>query len=310
VDQLSLVLSQIINAVMLGCTYSLIAIGFSLFFGVMDVVVFSAGDVAIFGAFSIMALASMTVLLPMLQVFLPSAVSTLLVVALGSVVTALVMLLIYRVTIKPFAGKSALMPLLSTIAAGIALRELIGIFYPQGRNPQTFPQLLPSEALTGGVILTEKQVIIMVATVVLVSILYWFVNKTKLGMSIQAVSQNREAAIMVGVNWRYCILATFLIGGFILGVGGFLVASYFDVVRFDMGSMYGLKGFSAAVVGGLGSLYGAIAGGMLIAFIEVFVSAFIPGGTAYASVAAFIMVVVFILFRPEGIIGDKTVEKV
>lgn len=307
---MSLVLSQIINAVMLGCTYSLIAIGFSLFFGVMDVVVFSAGDVAIFGAFSIMALASMTVLLPMLQVFLPSAVSTLLVVALGSVVTALVMLLIYRVTIKPFAGKSALMPLLSTIAAGIALRELIGIFYPQGRNPQTFPQLLPSEALTGGVILTEKQVIIMVATVVLVSILYWFVNKTKLGMSIQAVSQNREAAIMVGVNWRYCILATFLIGGFILGVGGFLVASYFDVVRFDMGSMYGLKGFSAAVVGGLGSLYGAIAGGMLIAFIEVFVSAFIPGGTAYASVAAFIMVVVFILFRPEGIIGDKTVEKV
>lgn len=307
---MSLVLSQIINAVMLGCTYSLIAIGFSLFFGVMDVVVFSAGDVAIFGAFSIMALASMTVLLPMLQVFLPSAVSTLLVVALGSVVTALVMLLIYQVTIKPFAGKSALMPLLSTIAAGIALRELIGIFYPQGRNPQTFPQLLPSEALTGGVILTEKQVIIMVATVVLVSILYWFVNKTKLGMSIQAVSQNREAAIMVGVNWRYCILATFLIGGFILGVGGFLVASYFDVVRFDMGSMYGLKGFSAAVVGGLGSLYGAIAGGMLIAFIEVFVSAFIPGGTAYASVAAFIMVVVFILFRPEGIIGDKTVEKV
>ncbi len=307
---MSLVLSQIINAVMLGCTYSLIAIGFSLFFGVMDVVVFSAGDVAIFGAFSIMALASMTALLPMLQVFLPSAVSTLLVVALGSVVTALVMLLIYRVTIKPFAGKSALMPLLSTIAAGIALRELIGIFYPQGRNPQTFPQLLPSEALTGGVIITEKQVIIMVATVVLVSILYWFVNKTKLGMSIQAVSQNREAAIMVGVNWRYCILATFLIGGFILGVGGFLVASYFDVVRFDMGSMYGLKGFSAAVVGGLGSLYGAIAGGMLIAFIEVFVSAFIPGGTAYASVAAFIMVVVFILFRPEGIIGDKTVEKV
>ncbi|MDT8902609.1 branched-chain amino acid ABC transporter permease [Anaeroselena agilis] len=307
---MSLILSQIINAVMLGCTYSLIAIGFSLFFGVMDVVVFSAGDVAIFGAFSIMALASMTVLLPALDAFLPHAVGTVVVVALGSVVTALVMLLIYRVTIKPFAGKSALMPLLSTIAAGIALRELIGIFYPQGRNPQTFPQLLPNEVLTSGVVLTEKHVIIMAATVVLVSILYWFVNKTKLGMSIQAVSQNREAAIMVGVNWRYCIVATFLIGGFILGVGGFLVASYFDVVRFDMGSMYGLKGFSAAVVGGLGSLYGAIAGGMLIAFIEVFVSAFIPGGTAYASVAAFVMVIVFILFRPEGIIGDKTVEKV
>ena len=307
---MSLLLSQIINAIMLGSTYSLVAIGFSLFFGIMDIVVFSAGDVAIVGAFIVMILAGVLGLQSTLQYYLPSMLSTLLLVLLASVITGVLMLLLYRLVIKPFEGKSALMPLLSTIAAGIALRELIGIFYPQGRNPQTFPQILPSGAIGNNPMLSWRNVIIILATLLIVAFLYWFVNKTKMGLSIQAVSQNREAAIMVGINYRRSITVTFLLGGIILGLGGFFVASYYDVVRFDMGSMFGLKGFSAAVVGGLGNVYGAIVGGMLLAFIEVFVSAFIPGGTAYASVVAFLIVVVFILFRPEGIIGEKTVEKV
>ncbi|MHB1405517.1 MAG: branched-chain amino acid ABC transporter permease [Desulfitobacteriaceae bacterium] len=307
---MSLLLSQIINAIMLGSTYSLVAIGFSLFFGIMDIVVFSAGDVAIVGAFIVMILAGVLGLQSTLQYYLPSMLSTLLLVLLASVITGVLMLLLYRLVIKPFEGKSALMPLLSTIAAGIALRELIGIFYPQGRNPQTFPQILPSGVIGNNPMLSWRNVIIILATLLIVAVLYWFVNKTKMGLSIQAVSQNREAAIMVGINYRRSISVTFLLGGIILGLGGFFVASYYDVVRFDMGSMFGLKGFSAAVVGGLGNVYGAIVGGMLLAFIEVFVSAFIPGGTAYASVVAFLIVVVFILFRPEGIIGEKTVEKV
>jgi len=307
---MSLVMSQILNAVMLGCTYSLVAIGFSLFFGVMDVVVFCAGDVAIFGAFSILAIVTMTVLQPVLDTFLPQYVTIFLLVSFSAVATAALMLLMYKLVIKPFEGKSALMPLLSTIAAGIALSELIGIFYPQGRNPQAFPQLLSSDVMVLGGMMSERNAIIILSTIALVTLLYWFVNKTKLGLAIQAVSQNKEAAIMIGINRQLSITVTFLIGGLILGIGGFLVASYSNIVRFDMGAMYGLKGFSAAVVGGLGSIYGAIVGGMIIAFIEVFVSAFIPGGTAYASVAAFLMVVVFILFKPEGIIGEKSVEKV
>ncbi|MBC2721555.1 branched-chain amino acid ABC transporter permease [Desulfosporosinus sp.] len=306
---MSLLLSQVINAIMLGSTYSLIAIGFSLFFGVMDIVVFSAGDVAIVAAFSILVLMG-TQMLPVLDSILPHAVSSVVIVFVGAMITALLMLLMYRLVIKPFEGKSPLMPLLSTIASGIVLRELIGIFYPQGRNPQAFPQMLPSGTISSSLMISWRNVIIILATVFLVALLYWFVNKTKIGLSIQAVSQNREAAMMVGLNWRLSILVTFLIGGFLLGVSGFLVASYSEVVRFDMGSMYGLKGFSAAVVGGLGSMFGGIAGGMLIAFIEVFVTAYIPGGSAYSGVAGFLMVIVFILFKPEGILGEKTVEKV
>lgn len=307
---MSLLFSQVINAIMLGSTYSLIAIGFSLFFGVMNIVVFSAGDVAIVAAFSILALGSSKGLRPVLEALLPQALSSVVIVLIGAVITALLMLLMYRLVIKPFEGKSPLMPLLSTIASGIVLRELIGIFYPQGRNPQAFPQMLPSGMLSSDLMVSWRNVIIILATLCLVALLYWFVNKTKIGLSIQAVSQNREAAIMVGLNWRLSILVTFLIGGFLLGVSGFLVASYSEVVRFDMGSMYGLKGFSAAVVGGLGSMFGGIAGGMLIAFIEVFVTAYIPGGSAYSGVAGFLMVIIFILFKPEGILGEKTVEKV
>lgn len=308
---MELFLSQIINAIMLGCTYSLVAIGFSLFFGVMDIVVFCAGDVAIFAAFCVTALVTIAGLYAALNQLLPQFLSAIIIIITGAMTTGFLMLLLYRFIIKPFENKSSLMPLLSTIAAGVALRELIGIFYPQGRNPQNFPQLLPSGFLSDNItMLSWRNIIIVLATLVLVALLYLFVNKTKMGISIQAVSQNREAAVMVGINWQQVVYVTFIIGGIILGFGGVLVASYYDVIRFDMGSMYGLKGFCAAVVGGLGNVYGAIVGGMIIAFIEVFVSAFVPGGTAYASVAAFLMVVFFILFKPEGVIGEKSIEKV
>jgi branched-chain amino acid transport system permease protein len=303
-------MSQVINAIMLGCTYALVAIGFSLFFGVLDIVVFCAGDVAIFGAFAVAFMVSILGFFAVLQGVLPPVYGTIIIIFTAALLTAFLLIIMYRLVIRPLEGKSVLMPLLSTIAAGFGLRELIGIFYPQGRNPQAFPQMLPGGALADNAMLSWRNIIIIFATLVIVGLLYWFVNKTKTGLSIQAVSQNKEAAIMVGINWQFIVYITFIIGGFILGVGGFLVASYYDVIRFDMGSMYGLKGFCAAVVGGLGNVYGANDGGLMIAFVEVFVSAFIPGGTAYASVAAFLMVLVFMVFKPEGIIGEKTIEKV
>lgn len=303
--------AQILNAVMLGCTYSLVAIGFSLFFGVLDTVVFCAGDVAIFSSFSVVFLVQITALYTLFMGLFNPVISILVTVLLAAIFTAVLMVVMYQLVIKPFENKSSLMPLLSTIAAGIALRELIGIFFPQGRNPRPFPELLSTERvfqeLQG---ISWRNGIIIVSTVLIVAVLYWFINKTKIGLSIQAVSQNREAATMVGINRNLVIYVTFIVGGLILGFGGFLIGSYYAVIRFDLGAAFGLKGFSAAVVGGLGNLYGAIVGSMLIAFAEVFVSAYIPGGTAYAGIAAFVLVLLFILFKPEGVLGSKTVEKV
>lgn len=321
---MELVFDQIVNAILLGCTYTLVAIGFSLFFGVMDVVVFCCGDIAIFGAFSI--LGSYTILASA-GIFdaLPFTVVVVLLLLIAAILCACLGLLTYRVSIKPFDKSSALMPLLSTIALGTAIREVLGLVFHRvinpiasavaqvpgeyvvrgGRNPQAMPRLIAPESS-----IDTRNLIIIVVTLVILLLLFLFLNKTKTGLSMQAISQNKDVSLMIGVNVRRTIMLTFLIGGILLAVAGFLLGSYNTIIRFNDGSMYGTKGFSAAVVGGLKNTYGAVIGGMLLGFVEVFVSGYIPNGTAYASIIAFVVVVLFIVFKPEGIIGEKTIEKV
>jgi len=306
---MELLLEQLLNAVLLGCAYTLVAIGFSLFFGVVNVVVFCGGDIATFGAFSMLlfyTLFSASVIFSSL----PPWLFVILIVFCGAALASLFGKVAYTVSIKPYDKKSELMPLLSTIALGILLRELIGLIYPQGRNPQVFPSLLPKGVLIQGSSLTVSNLMIIAITVGILIALFILINKTKLGWAMQTLSQDKETASMIGINIKKVINFTFVLGGAVLGVGGFLIGSYYGIVRFDMGASYGLIGYSAAVVGGLGNIYGAIVGGMLLSFVEVFISGYIPGGTAYARIFSFLIVVLFMIFRPEGILGHKTVEKV
>lgn len=313
----------LVSALLLGCTYTLIAVGFSLFFGVMDVVVFCCGDIAIFGAFSIMGA---YVVLMSAGVFaaLPFAVCVLLLLMISAVFCAALGLTAYRFSIRPFTHSSELMPLLSTIALGTVIKEVLGLlFMPvtnasasvvggdtamkvvSGRNPQGFPELLfPNGAIN------MRYVTIICVTVLILLLLFVFLNKTRVGLSMQAVSQNKELSLMTGINVSRIIVTTFIIGGVLLAISGFLVGGYQKIMSFDNGAMYGAKGFSAAVVGGLRNTWGAVIGGMLLAFVEVFVSGYVPNGAAYASIVAFVVVVIFIVFKPEGIIGEKTLEKV
>ncbi len=300
---------QIMNALLLGACYTLAAVGYSLFFGVIDTVIFCVGDIAIVGSFSVLALFTIASGLGLFAT-MPQWMVAALVIAGGAALCALVSLLTRAVAVQPFRNAPALMPLLSTIAFGVVIREMIGLFYPQGRNPQVFPALLPAGSPLGSDLLSYRNLIILGVTLGLLTALFWFVTKTKIGLSMQAISQNREAAMMIGVNPEKIVALTFILAGVLLGIGGFLIGSYYNIVRFDMGAMYGLKGFAAAVVGGLGNIYGAIAGSMLIAFIEVFATGFIPGGTAWASILAFSVVVLFMIFKPEGILGEKTIQKV
>jgi branched-chain amino acid transport system permease protein len=306
----SLITSQIINAIMLACTLALVGIGFSLFFGVMDIVVFCLGDIAVASAFCILGIISLTGGYAALNGIFPAVVSNIILVICGGVFGAILVTVMYHTVVAPFEGKNINASLLSTVAAGYVIRELIGIFYPGGRDPQNFPNLLPAGYLFNNPMLSWRNIIIVGTTVLVVVLLYWFVNRTKAGISIQAISQNKEASIMIGIDWHKMVIVTFLIGGFLLGIAGFLSASYASTLRFDTGSMYGLLGFSVAVVGGLGSIYGALAGSLVIAFVEVFVTGFVPGGAAYSGVAGFLIVVLFIIFKPEGILGEKSISKV
>jgi branched-chain amino acid transport system permease protein len=300
---------QLMNILLLACMYGVIAIGFSLFFGVLDVVVFSCGDIAIAGAFSFLVFYLMMPSIAGLTGF-PLLVVVLAIIIAASLMSGLVTLLAFYSTIKPYEGKSVLMPLLTTIAFGVVIREVIGLNYPQGRNPQMFPSLVPDGSFFGSTLFTYERVTILVITMVIFAVLFLIVNKTKFGKSIQAISQNRTAAVMCGVNPIIILPLTFLLGGFLLGIGGFLVGSYYNIITFQSGSMLGLKGFSAAVIGGLGNVYGAIVGALLIAAAEVLVSGYVPGGAAYAGISAFLVVVVFMVFRPQGILGETTIDKV
>lgn len=306
---MELLLEQLLNAVLLGCVYTLVAVGFSLFFGVVNVVVFCGGDIAAFGAFSVLLFYLVFSITGFLASF-PAWLFVLIIVICGAALGSLFGKVAYTVSIKPYEKKSELMPLLSTIALGILVRELIGLLYPQGRNPQVFPSFLPRGAIIEGSALTVSNLMIIIITVGILGALFLLINKTKLGWAMQTLSQDKETASMIGINIKRVINFTFVLGGAILGVGGFLIGSYYSIIRFDMGASYGLIGFSAAVVGGLGNIYGAIVGGMLLSFVEVFISGYIPGGTAYARIFSFLIVVIFMIFRPEGILGQKTVEKV
>ncbi|MDR1766303.1 MAG: branched-chain amino acid ABC transporter permease [Lachnospiraceae bacterium] len=320
------ILNLLPGAVMMGCTYTLVAIGYCLFFGVLDVVVFCCGDIAMFGAFGIVG--AYTVLYSAgLFGALPLPLFVLLLLLIAAILCAALGLVSYYVSIKPFERSSTLMPLLSTIALGTVIKEALGlVFQPAingmaaavtnpavpdpktvvgGRNPQAMPSLIAA-----GGSMVQRNITIILIMVVILAVLFLFLNKTKMGLSMQAISQNKELAFMTGMDVKKIIVITFVIGGLLLSVGGFVLGSYQTIIRFDGGTLYGTKGFSAAVVGGLKSTWGAVIGGMLLGFVEVFAAGLIPGGTQWQNIIAFVVIIIFIVFKPEGIIGEKTIEKV
>jgi branched-chain amino acid transport system permease protein len=304
------IIQQLINALLLGCTYTLIAIGFSLFFGALNVVHFSHGDICILGAFVTLILYALGKLLGIF-VILPQSISIPLMIILAMMLTGLLGVFFERVVIKPFRYAPLLMVLVATVALGIVIREAVRLSFPHGSNPQIFPRILPQKSFQwGGVLLRVDSLIILGTTLLLIFMMFLFIKRTKMGAAIRAISQDGEAAMMMGINMDVTVAATFLIGSALGAVAGILIGAYNNIIRFDMGLMGGVKGFSAAVVGGLGNVYGAIIGGLILGLVETFAAAFIPGGTPYTDVFAFLVVIFFLVFRPSGIMGEKVYEKV
>jgi branched-chain amino acid transport system permease protein len=307
---LDLIIQQIINGLMLGCNYTLIAMGFSLFFGALNVVHFSHGDVCILGSFILLILYALGETVGFFSA-VPPLISIPLLILAAALLTGIFGIVFEKLVIKPFRNAPELMVLVATVALGIVIRETIRIFYPQGSNPQIFPTILYDEGFDlGSLWIRYDCMIILTATVSLIVAVFWFVQKTRTGSAIRAISQDLEAAMMMGISINATVAVTFCLGAVLGAVAGILNGAYIGLIRFDMGLMGGIKGFSAAVVGGLGNIYGAILGGLVLGFVETFASALIPGGTAYKDVFAFLVVIFFLVFKPSGIVGEKVFEKV
>ena len=297
-------------ALMLSSTYILIAVGFTLFFGAIDIVQFAHGDVAMLGAFIGIILYGLADAIGISNI-LPSWMWITLIIIGSLLITGALGVVFERVVVKPFRNSPLLMVLVATVALGIIIRESVRLFYPEGSNPQVFPVFFPESGFNiGQLYFRAEQLIILGISIFLIFGLMIFINKTKVGLAIRAISQNREAASLMGINPDIMIMVTFFIGSLLAGIAGILIGSYFNVVKFDIGLMGGIKGFSAAVVGGLGNFQGAILGGLTLGIVETFASAYIPGGMPYKDVFAFVIVIFFLVFRPSGLLGEKAFEKV
>jgi branched-chain amino acid transport system permease protein len=302
-----LVAQYVMNGLMLGMMYALVAVGFTLFFGVLDVIKFSHGDVLMLGAFAALATYGG---LRALGIGTSSLELAVMVVA-ATAAMALVGMAIARYLVMPLRVAPALNTLLITLMAGTVLREGVRLFYPQGANPKPFPALLPKSAIDLGSFNLRLDNVIMLAVGALAIVgLQFLLNRTKLGLAIRAVAQDEETARTMGIDFTAIVLITFAIGSALAAFAGVINGLYYNEINFGMGLYLGVIGFSAAIIGGLGSIYGAILGGFLFAALQTAGAVLLPVASAYKDVFAFAVVIVIMAWRPTGLIREKISERV
>ena len=302
-----LVAQFVMNGLMLGMMYALVAVGFTLFFGVLDVIKFSHGDVLTVGAFTALAAYAGLLALGLQSPWLDLIVMLL----LATLAMALLGMAIARYLVMPLRAAPALNTLLITLMLGTVLRESVRLFYPQGANPKHFPALLPRSSINLGHFNLRLDNAIMLATGALIIVgLQFLLNRTKLGLAIRAVAQDEETARTMGINFTAVVLITFAIGSGLAALAGVMNGLYYNEINFGIGLYLGVIGFSAAIIGGLGSVYGAILGGFLFAGLQTVGTVLLPFASAYKDVFAFAVVIAIMAWRPTGLIQEKISERV
>jgi len=297
----------LLNGLMLGVIYAMVAVGFTLFFGVLDVIKFSHGDVVMVGAF-----VGLATFIGLQDLGVASRLALLLAVSAAALISmALLGALIARFLVLPLRTAPPLNTLLVTLMLGLALREAVRLFYPNGSNPKPFPRLLPAEAYSFGSFTLRIDSAILLATGVLAIVLvHLLINRTRLGLAIRAVAQDPETAKVMGINFERVVMITFALGSALAALAGVTNGLYYNEINFGIGLYLGVVGFSAAIVGGLGNIYGAILGGFLFAALQTIGAVSLPFASAYKDVFAFGVVIAIMAWRPTGLIPEKLSERV
>lgn len=309
---LGILWQYVFSGLMLGIIYALVAVGFTLFFGVLDVIQFAHGDVLTMGAyfgyaayllFSHIGVRSHWLLL-------------LAALTAAMLATGVIGALIGRYLVLPLRSGPTINVLVATLMLGTFLREAIRLFFPDGSNPKDFPDLLPARVLSVGAlkVRTDSLMLLGIGALVIVAV-YFAIHRSRLGLAIRAVAQDGETAQVMGINFDFTVLATFVLGSALAGFAGIMVGLYYNELTFDMGLLLGVIGFSAAVIGGLGNVYGAIIGGFLFSALQSFGAVALPAlvpsvSASYENVFAFTVVIVLMVLRPSGILAEKASERV
>jgi branched-chain amino acid transport system permease protein len=300
---------QIINGLVQGSIYALVALGYTMVYGIMGLINFAHGEVVMIGT-----LVTITVAGSLIKAGMPVMLAGM----AGLTVSVLVCMALgwglERIAYRPLRNAPRLTPLITAIGMSIVLQNLAMIVW--GRNYLTFPPLLPKVAFEfGGVNFTLVQVIIVVVSALTMGGLLLLVYRTKLGMAMRATAQNPAVASLMGVNINRVIAAAFVIGSALGALAGIMVGSYYEIAHYQMGFMLGLKAFTAAVLGGIGNLAGAMLGGVLLGLIEALGAGYIGDltggflGSHYQDIFAFIVLIVVLMFKPSGLFGEKTGDR-
>lgn len=306
---MDILIQQILNGLVLGSIYALIALGYTMVYGVLGIINFAHGEVLMLGA-----LISFSTI-HFLQYFFPQlpVVFQIIIVLIVAVIScALISYSIEKLAYRPLRFAPRLAPLISAIGVSILLQTIAMMIW--GRTPLRFPQLLPSQMLhvanTSATITIKEIIIIVVSLLVMLSLLI-LVKKTKFGRAIRATAENQAVAGLMGVDTNKVISYTFMLGGGLAALAGFMIASNYGSGHFYMGFIPGLKAFTAAVLGGIGNIPGAMLGGLLLGVIESLGSGYISEltggvfGSNYQDIFAFIVLIAVLIFRPSGLLGEK-----
>ena len=296
---------QLINGLALGAVYALIALGYTMVYGILQLINFAHGEIYMLGAYLGIIVLGVLTYLGLTAYSLP--LSLLLTVIISMLFCAAYGAVIERVAYRPLRNASKLAPLISAVGMSIILQNFVML--AQGKEYKNLPPMLPSQGvIIFGANVSPAQVFILTASVLIMVGLQFFVARTRLGKAMRATSQDRVMAGLVGININKVISITFMIGSSLAAVAGVMVTLYYGVVHFFMGYLAGIKAFTAAVLGGIGSIPGAMLGGFMLGLIENFGASYIS--SAYKDAFAFVVLIITLIIRPAGLLGQKSVDKV
>lgn len=295
---MSTFISVLINGLSLGMAYALVAVGYSLVFGILRLVNFAHGSIYAFGAY-------------MAFFFYTKGIPLLLAVILAIILAGILAFAMDKITLSPLRKKNSdsITFLITTVGVSFIIQNVLSVQYVFGSERQVFPTLNIFPALQiGALTVQSSQIIMFVIALILMVLLTFVVNKTKMGLSMRATEQNAKAAKLMGINVNRVIAFTFFMGGASAAIAGALISGYYQVVYPTMGYMIGLKAFAAAVVGGIGILHGSVVGGLVVGIAECLAAQYI--GSNVRDPMAFVILILILIIRPNGLFGKKGITKV
>ncbi|HEX5391038.1 MAG TPA: branched-chain amino acid ABC transporter permease [Burkholderiaceae bacterium] len=304
-------LQQIINGLVLGSMYALVALGYTMVYGIIGLINFAHGDVLMVGA-----LTSWTIIVTMRDAMpgAPGWLILLLALLIAMVVCAVLNFTIEKLAYRPLRNSPRLAPLITAMGMSILLQTLAMIIWKP--NPKSYPSMLPTEPLHfGGAVISVTQIFILGTTAVVLAGLMYMVNKTNLGRAMRATAENPRVAGLMGIKPDMVISATFVIGAMLAAIAGVMWAANYGTVQHSMGFMPGLKAFVAAVFGGIGNLAGAVVGGISLGLIESLGAGYLGAltggflGSQYTDIFAFIVLAVVLTLRPSGLLGERVADR-